>query len=319
MSFIQKEVQRKEIQKNNLKKIDAQKVDTQKNKVQINDSIDKQIRFNVKELNVDCERCFGLCCVALYFSASEGFPTNKEAGKPCINLQSDFTCTVHKDLIKKGLKGCIAYDCIGAGQKVAQVTYKGQDWRMYPEYAKQMFDVFLVMKQLHEMLWYLNQAYILQRDPVVKEDIKSLLESTNQLTLLQVEELLALDLESHRLKVNQNLKLTSEHIRSKASGDRNKGMKNKPGSTDRKNYFGADLRKVNLLGADLRGACLIATNLRGVDLSYADLIAADLRDANLCGADLSRSIFLTQAQINTTKGDANTKLPELLLRPINWV
>ncbi|MEQ8198385.1 MAG: pentapeptide repeat-containing protein, partial [Clostridiaceae bacterium] len=51
-----------------------------------------------KELKADCRKCFGLCCIALYFSASEGFPTNKDAGKPCINLQSDFTCSVHKNL-----------------------------------------------------------------------------------------------------------------------------------------------------------------------------------------------------------------------------
>ena len=75
-----------------------------------------------KELRVDCKKCFGLCCIALYFSASEGFPTNKDAGKPCINLQSDFTCSVHQNLRKKGLKGCTAYDCFGAGQKVYQVT-----------------------------------------------------------------------------------------------------------------------------------------------------------------------------------------------------
>ncbi len=73
-------------------------------------------KFN-KELRVNCKKCFGLCCIALYFSASEGFPTNKDAGKPCINLKSDFTCSVHQNLRNKGLKGCTAYDCFGAGQK----------------------------------------------------------------------------------------------------------------------------------------------------------------------------------------------------------
>ena len=97
-------------------------------------------------LQADCEKCFGLCCVALYFSATEGFPVNKDAGKPCINLQDDFRCSVHKNLKKKGLKGCIAYDCIGAGQKVAQVTYGGHDWKQNPESAKQMFDVFIIMR-----------------------------------------------------------------------------------------------------------------------------------------------------------------------------
>lgn len=55
-----------------------------------------------ESLRVDCEKCFGFCCVALYFSASEGFPIDKDAGKPCINLQSDFKCAVHKELREKG-------------------------------------------------------------------------------------------------------------------------------------------------------------------------------------------------------------------------
>jgi hypothetical protein len=28
-------------------------------------------------LKIDCEKCFGFCCIALYFSASEGFPADK--------------------------------------------------------------------------------------------------------------------------------------------------------------------------------------------------------------------------------------------------
>ena len=115
-------------------------------------------------LRADCENCFGFCCVALYFSASEGFPEDKDAGKPCLSLQSDFRCSVHKDLKKLGLKGCIAYDCFGAGQKVAKVTYGGHDWRQAPESAKQMYEVFLIMRQIHEMLWYLAEALTL--DPI---------------------------------------------------------------------------------------------------------------------------------------------------------
>lgn len=265
-----------------------------------------------KELKINCEKCFGLCCVALYFSASEGFPTNKDAGIPCINLQPNFTCLVHKNLRNKGLKGCIAYDCFGAGQKVAQVTYGGHDWRKVPETSKQMFEAFLLMRQLHEMLWYLEEAMLLQRNPNIKKDMGSLLEEIHQLTLLEADSLLALEVETHRSKVNIFLKNTSELLRSKACGGRIVSSKSR-----RSDYFGADLRKTNLKGADLRGACLIAANLRGVDLSGADLIGADLRDADLRGANLENSLFLTQIQINGAKGDADTKLPLRLSRP-NW-
>ena len=36
-------------------------------------------------LKIDCSKCFGLCCVALFFSKCDGFPTDKGAGKPCLN------------------------------------------------------------------------------------------------------------------------------------------------------------------------------------------------------------------------------------------
>lgn len=269
-----------------------------------------------KELRVDCEKCFGLCCVALYFSASEGFPTNKEAGKPCINLRSNFTCSVHKNLRDKGLKGCTAYDCFGAGQKVAQVTFNGQDWSKNSECANKMFEAFLIMRQLHEMLWYLNQAFTLQTDHHIKEEISLLMDDTEGFTLLHVDSLLALDVVGHRTKVNMLLKNTSELVRTKAHRGKNITSKNKSHRVD---YFGADLRKTNLRGADLRGACLIAANLRGADLSGADLIGADLRDADLSGANLTNSIFLTQAQINTAKGDSHTKLPGMIVRPNYWL
>ena len=96
------------------------------------------------------------------------------------------------------------------------------------------------------------------------------------------------------------------------------GIDFKAASAAKKDCFGKDLRKKDLRCADLRGACLIAANLEGMNLYGADLIGTDLRDADLRGADLSESLFLTQFQINTAKGNAETKLPSALSRPISW-
>ena len=269
-------------------------------------------------LRGDCEKCFGLCCVALYFCASEGFPVDKVAGKPCPNLQTDFNCSVHKDLRDKGLKGCTAYDCFGAGQKVAQVTYSGHNWRQEVGVAKQMFEVFLIMRQLHEMLWYLTEASMLQVAHCIKDKLSALINETIRLTCLRPNLLIGLDVEAHRDKVNILLRNTSELVRSKiCRGQKNPSKYQKTKGTGA-DLIGADLRKVNLKGANLRGACLIAASLRGVDLGGADLIGADLRDTDLRGTNLTGSIFLTQAQINTAKGDSYTKLPKLLTRPTYW-
>ncbi|MBU3184043.1 pentapeptide repeat-containing protein [Clostridium estertheticum] len=273
----------------------------------------------IDNLRVDCKNCFGLCCVALYFSASEGFPIDKDAGRPCINLQSDFNCSVHKDLRDKGLKGCTAYDCFGAGQKVAQVTYSGRDWRLVPESAKQMFEVFLIMRQLHEMLWYLTEASTLQVAHSEKEKLNSIINETIRLTHLSPDSLIELDVESHRDNVNVLLLKTSELVRAKVCRGQKNPSKHQKTKARGADLIAADLRKTNLRGANLRGACLIAANLREVDLSGADLIGADLRDTDIRGANLTDSIFLTQSQINTAKGDSDTKLPILLTRPTYWL
>lgn len=41
-----------------------------------------------------------------------------------------------------------------------------------------------------------------------------------------------------------------------------------------------------------------------------NFIGSDLRKTNLIGANLTYSIFITQAQINAAKGDANTRLQQ---------
>jgi len=271
-------------------------------------------------LKADCKNCFGFCCVALYFSSSEGFPIDKEAGNPCINLQSDFNCSIHKNLKELGLKGCTAYDCSGAGQKTAQVTYGGHDWRQNPETARQMFDVFLIMRQLHEMLWHLKEALNYNIEGNLEVKLKSVFNDTERLTFLRPEELLNLDLTEHGAEVNALILQFSEIVRSKVSIEKSASSKLKHKKTLGRglDFIGADLRKYDLRGENLRGAYLIAADLREIDLSWADLMGADLRDTDIRGANLSSCIFLTQAQINTARGDSCTKISDLLTRPTHW-
>ncbi|MFH8980655.1 pentapeptide repeat-containing protein [Streptomyces varsoviensis] len=261
-------------------------------------------------LRADCSSCFGLCCVALPFAASADFAIDKDAGKPCRNLRTDFRCGIHADLRQRGFSGCTVFDCFGAGQKVSQVTFGGRDWRQAPETARRMFDVFPVMRQLHELLWYLAEALTLPAARPVHGELRAALRRTERLTEAGAEELAELDVAAHRGEVNELLLRTSELVRAGVAG-----RKKQHRGAD---LIGARLRGANLRGANLRGAYLIAADLKGADLRSADLIGADLRDANLAGADLTGSIFLTQAQLNAAKGDAATKLPKALTRPGHW-
>ncbi|MHC5562977.1 pentapeptide repeat-containing protein [Bacillus spizizenii] len=265
------------------------------------------------DLRADCQHCFGLCCVALPYAKSADFAFDKDGGTPCRNLQSNYQCSIHKDLREKGFRGCSAYECFGAGQKVSQITYEGKDWRNNPETANEMFDVFPIMQQLHEMLWYLYEALSIDIAKPIHPELRTSFEKIERLTRLSKERLLTLQVDEHRAEVNEWLLKTSELVRAQA---RNPKLPKKisRGSV----LIGAKLKGLDLRGANLRGALLIAADLRNADLRMTDFIGADVRDADLSGADLTGSIFLTQAQVNAANGDSNTKLPPSLQTPAHW-
>ncbi|WP_051829549.1 MULTISPECIES: pentapeptide repeat-containing protein [Streptomyces] len=260
-------------------------------------------------LQSDCGSCFGLCCVALPFAAGADFAVNKAAGTPCRNLQTDFSCGIHVRLRDSGFQGCTVYDCFGAGQRVSQVTFGGRSWREEPDSAGQMFEVFPIVRQLHELLRYLTEALAFAPARPAHTDLRQALEETDRLAGGTPEEILAVDVPAHRQRVSELLLRASELVRSSVPRRR----EHRGGD-----LFGARLRGADLRGANLRGALLVAADLSGADLRLADLIGADLRDTNLAGADLTTALFLTQAQLDAARGDAATRLPEGLKRPAHW-
>lgn len=263
-----------------------------------------------RDLEADCARCFGLCCVALPFAASDDFAVDKAAGTPCGNLRADFRCGIHARLRDEGFRGCTVFDCFGAGQKVSQVTFGGQDWRRDPGTARRMFAVFPVMRQLHELLRYVTEALELPAARTLRGDLRRARQDLERLTLAPADVLAEVDTAAVRQEVNTLLLRAGDLVRAAVPGRK----KNHRGA----DLIGARLRGANLRGASLRGACLIAADLTGADLRSADLIGADLRDADLSGADLTGSVFLTQPQLNAAKGDSRTRLPASLVRPGHW-
>ncbi|MFI7680310.1 pentapeptide repeat-containing protein [Actinophytocola sp. NPDC049390] len=259
----------------------------------------------MSSLRADCGSCFGLCCVAPAFAKSSDFAIDKPAGTACRNLLADFRCGIHENLRPQGFPGCTVFDCLGAGQQVAQVTYRGVSWRDAPETATEMFDVFAVMRQLHEILWYLTEA----STKAPADDVSTALKDVENLTRATPKTLLDTDIDALRHRVRPLLARTSESLR---AGIR--GKKDHRGA----DLIGAKLRKAALRAANLRGTYLIGADLSGADLREADLLGADLRDANVRGADLTDALFLTQFQLNAARGDRTTHLPVGLTRPTHW-
>ena len=262
-----------------------------------------------QDLAADCSRCFGLCCVVPHFATSANFAFDKPARTPCRNLLVDSSCGIHDRLRTSGMPGCTVYDCFGAGQQVSQVTFGGVDWRTDEQLATGMFDVFPIVRELHEQLWYLQEAVTLPAAVELRAELEELVAHLGALTRLGPDPLVQLDRDPLRDRVNDLLARVSTLVR----GRRRRGADRRGALLLGVSFAGADLR-----GFDFRGACLIAADLTGADLASADLIGADLRDARLAGARLAEALFVTQFQLNAASGDARTTLPPRLTRPAHW-
>jgi uncharacterized protein YjbI with pentapeptide repeats len=254
--------------------------------------------------------------VALPFTASSDFAFDKDAGTPCRHLlpEHGFRCGIHAGLRDAGLSGCSVFDCFGAGQKVTRRTFADlgrHDWHDWREAdgcsAQQMFDVFDVMRRLHELLWYLTDALSRPEARPLHADLTAAQAEVEHLTAGTPEELTALDVPALRAGINELLLRTGELVRAQAPGHRSRHHRGA-------DLVGARLRGADLRGADLRSAFLLGADLRNADLRWSELIGADLRGADLRGSDLTDSVFLTRPQVAAARTDDATKLPARLAR-----
>lgn len=259
------------------------------------------------ELRSDCARCVGLCCVALPFARSSDFAFDKPAGEPCRHLEADFRCGIHAALRDRGMPGCTAYECFGAGQHVTQGTFGDRSWREDTTLAAEMFAVFPVMRHLHELLAYLAEAVALPAASAVRGGLVGLRDEIATLAGGDAEALGRVDVAALRGRVGPLLARAGALAR-------NPGGRNLRDA----DLVGKDLRDADLRRADLRGAYLLGADLRGADLRLADLLGADLRGARLHGADLTGALFLTPPQVAAAQGDPATRLPPGLVAPAHW-
>lgn len=268
------------------------------------------------DLGADCANCFGLCCVALAFAKSADFPFDKPAGEPCVNLDAHDGCRIHPHLRESGFKGCTVFDCFGAGQKVSRHTFGDRSWREDPATRAAMFSVFPVVRRLHELLWYLDEAITLVEPHRDATPWVAAFERVRGLSDHTADELAALDVDAEYDSVRDLLVQASEIARSAAPrGTKRFGRwKLVPGS----DLMGARLAGADLRAATIRGSIAIAADLSGARMAQCDVLGVDMRDANLSGADLDGAIYLTQMQVNSARGDHRTVLPDGFERPTHW-
>ncbi|WP_158965791.1 hypothetical protein [Chachezhania sediminis] len=108
-------------------------------------------------LKTDCSKCAALCCLALAFDKGRDFAFDKNPGEPCRNL-SGHSCAIHDRLEQEGFRGCVAYDCMGAGNRVVQEVFGGLTWRDEPRLARVMTEAFAAMREMHRRIDMLRVA-----------------------------------------------------------------------------------------------------------------------------------------------------------------
>lgn len=112
-------------------------------------------------LKADCSACVALCCVIPPFDAVQGFGFDKPAETPCRHLCADHRCGIHDALIPRGFEGCVAFDCLGAGQRLtalAEERFGSADWRARPEVARWLFEAYPRTRTAQEWLARLTLA-----------------------------------------------------------------------------------------------------------------------------------------------------------------
>lgn len=269
-----------------------------------------------EDLGADCANCYGLCCVALAFTKSVDFPLDKPAGEPCTNLDDRHACRIHPHLRDRGFKGCTVFDCFGAGQRVSRSTFAGRSWRDDPQTRAAMFATFPVVRRLHELLWYLDEAITLVEQTRDASPWLDMFERIRELSDGSAEELAGLNVDAEYAAARVLLVEASAIVRSGIDPAQRARPSHPwaPGS----NLMGAHLAGADLRGVSLRGSNAIAADLTRANFWHCDVLGVDMRDADLSGADLDGAIFLTQMQVNSAHGDDRTALPDGFERPSHW-
>ena len=252
----------------------------------------------LSKYKIDCEKCSGLCCVALFFSKSDGFPHDKIAGKPCQHLLSDYRCEVHHELNHRQLKGCLSYDCLGAGQ-ITTHLYAIDDWHN-PKIREEIFNVFMIVYHIQQSTYYLDECLQIPEASLYIEEGHRLLNIKDN--ILSSKEFVYFDVVNYRKSINHILKSVISKITNKHYTD-----------IVGKNFSGKNLDKT-----DFSMSLLIGANLEGCSLVNACFLGTDMRDVHIKNTDLSQCHFLTQAQINSAIGNQSTILPHHLSMPSSY-
>lgn len=115
----------------------------------------------------------------LAFDKGKDFAFDKNPGEACRNL-SGHRCAIHDTLTQKGLSGCVAYDCLGAGNRVVEEVFEGQSWQQEPRLLPVMREAFSAMCEVHKRIDLLRAAEVLSLEPRDEQKRRGFLDHLEQ-------------------------------------------------------------------------------------------------------------------------------------------
>jgi hypothetical protein len=170
------------------------------------------------DLEPDCSACAALCCVVFAFDKSESFAIDKAAGEVCPNLEYSNTCGIFGSRETMGFKGCITYNCHGAGQRVTHEVFKGKSWRNDPALTQRMGAALSVLRRIHEQLLLLRTAHQLSLTCEEKNVAEKFERDLDLETAWSETSLKMFPIDEISRKISAFLRSLSHHVSVKTSG-----------------------------------------------------------------------------------------------------
>lgn len=117
------------------------------------------------------------------------------------------------------MRGCIGYDCFGAGNFVTQSLYHGESWRSQPTRANEMFAVFQTVFSLFQIRYYLEWVRLIPEASDLQPAAEALIAENLGLCSQSPKTLAALEIDSYRSRANAILKeVCGRATKERASG-----------------------------------------------------------------------------------------------------
>jgi hypothetical protein len=156
-----------------------------------------------------------------------------------------------------------------------------------------------ILRVLHELLWYVDEALALPSSAPIADRLRSALADVTESASAPADRILDVVVDDLRARFAPLLREASRLARAGFTG---------PDLSER-DLSGADLRDADLRGACLRGATLLGADLRGLDLEAADLLGADLRGRGPARRPAGRLVVRHRTQLGSALGDGRTTVP----------